>query len=185
MKNIIIFDLDGTLALIDHRRHLVEKELAFNKFFDALPIKEQREYKVKFPPHVIQDMILKLEKWSPDWDTFYDLCHMDIPNWPVMAMFDCLHGTRGYQMYIFSGRSEVVKQKTIDWLHLNGIHEGDYELIMRPDKDYSPDEQLKKKWLTEIGGPNRVFCVFDDRDKVVKMWREQGITCFQVAPGNF
>jgi hypothetical protein len=30
-----------------------------------------------------------------------------------------------------------------------------------------------------------VLCVFDDRDKVVKMWRENGINCFQVAPGDF
>jgi len=27
--------------------------------------------------------------------------------------------------------------------------------------------------------------VFDDRDKVVNMWRENGIPCLQVAPGNF
>jgi len=27
--------------------------------------------------------------------------------------------------------------------------------------------------------------VFDDRDRVVKMWRENGIRCFQVAEGNF
>ena len=30
-----------------------------------------------------------------------------------------------------------------------------------------------------------VVAVFDDRDKVVKMWREIGLTCMQVAPGNF
>jgi hypothetical protein len=29
------------------------------------------------------------------------------------------------------------------------------------------------------------MCTFDDRDKVVKMWRDNGIICFQVAPGDF
>jgi len=27
--------------------------------------------------------------------------------------------------------------------------------------------------------------VFDDRDKVVKMWRNQGLRCCQVAEGDF
>ena len=26
---------------------------------------------------------------------------------------------------------------------------------------------------------------FDDRDRVVAMWREEGVPCFQVAPGDF
>ena len=30
-----------------------------------------------------------------------------------------------------------------------------------------------------------VVCSFDDRDKVVQMWRDNGITCFQVNYGNF
>ena len=30
-----------------------------------------------------------------------------------------------------------------------------------------------------------VFLVVDDRDKVVKMWRDLGLNTFQVAPGNF
>ena len=30
-----------------------------------------------------------------------------------------------------------------------------------------------------------VFMTVDDRQKVVDMWRENGLTCFQVAPGDF
>ena len=48
-----------------------------------------------------------------------------------------------------------------------------------------PDEKLKKSWLTDLTKPDRVMCVFDDRDKVVKMWRDNGLTCFQVAEGAF
>ena len=32
---------------------------------------------------------------------------------------------------------------------------------------------------------NRLTAVFDDRDKVVQMWRENGVPCFQVAKGDF
>lgn len=31
----------------------------------------------------------------------------------------------------------------------------------------------------------RLVAVFDDRSSVVTMWREHGVTCFQVAPGDF
>jgi hypothetical protein len=31
----------------------------------------------------------------------------------------------------------------------------------------------------------RLVAAFDDRDRVVQMWRAAGVTCFQVAPGEF
>jgi len=37
----------------------------------------------------------------------------------------------------------------------------------------------------EINQGHSILCVFDDRDKVVKMWRENNIACFQVEYGNF
>jgi hypothetical protein len=33
--------------------------------------------------------------------------------------------------------------------------------------------------------PENTFLVLDDRDQVVKMWRERGFRCLQVANGNF
>ena len=30
-----------------------------------------------------------------------------------------------------------------------------------------------------------IFCIFDYSDTGVKMWREEGLTCFQVAEGDF
>ena len=53
--------------------------------------------------------------------------------------------------------------------------------------DFTPDEVLKRGWLSEIEPPEyaRLTGVFDDRDTVVAMWRAAGVTCFQVAPGGF
>ena len=52
---------------------------------------------------------------------------------------------------------------------------------------YTADEELKKSWLLKYypDYKNKIFCVLDDRDRVVKMWRDLGLTCFQVAQGNF
>ena len=36
-----------------------------------------------------------------------------------------------------------------------------------------------------IDSPDEILFVLDDRSQVVKMWRELGLTCLQVADGNF
>jgi hypothetical protein len=58
-------------------------------------------------------------------------------------------------------------------------------LTMRPQNHlFMPDNDLKQMWLDGIGVDN-VAMVFDDRNQVVNMWRDNGLTCFQVADGNF
>ena len=58
---------------------------------------------------------------------------------------------------------------------------------MRRAGDYMPDDELKMHWLTEMSRADRsrLVAVFDDRAKVVRMWRSLGVACFQVAPGEF
>ena len=148
MDKIVIFDLDGTLALIDTRR--------------ALSLK----------------MNGKL-----DWDKFFDPnnIQLDDPNTPVIQMTKLL--SSDYRIWILSGRSDATQQATIDWLSDNDVH---YDhLVMRPQNHlYLPDNDLKQMWLDNIGVDN-VAMVFDDRNQVVDMWRKNGLTCFQVADGNF
>jgi len=47
-----------------------------------------------------------------------------------------------------------------------------------------PDNDLKQMWLDSIGVDN-IAMVFDDRNQVVDMWRQNGLTTFQVADGDF
>ena len=58
------------------------------------------------------------------------------------------------------------------------------ELHMRPEGNYEPDEKWKARFLRRFD-PATILCVFDDRQKVVDMWRSHGLVCFQVAPGDF
>jgi hypothetical protein len=56
---------------------------------------------------------------------------------------------------------------------------------MRPQEHlFMPDNDLKQMWLDDIGVDN-VAMVFDDRNQVVDMWRQNGLTTFQVADGDF
>ena len=154
----VIFDLDGTLADIEERREISRK-----------------------PDGKI------------NWPVFFDPknIELDKPNHPVIKMAQVLAAT-GHGIAIFSGRSKATKDATRKWLADNDVP---FNLLkMRPTEHpfkYMPDEKLKSDWFDEIFANNEdrdeaeVICVFDDRQKVVDMWRKNGLTCMQVAPGNF
>jgi len=128
------------------------------------------------------------ENGKMDWDIFFDPKNisLDIPNRPVITMARLLKES-GHRIVILSGRSKVTKDATREWLKQFDVP---FDILkMRPDNKefkFMPDDQLKKLWLDQLF-PNTddVLCVFDDRDKVVKMWRENGLSCLQVAEGNF
>ena len=158
MRPIYIFDLDGTIALNDHRQHFVQGD-------------------------------------EQDWDSFFEACDKDEPNWPVINTIRTLRKC-GAEIWIWSGRSAAVEKKTLDWLMEHKVMDNRMHrwwkfnpdrFRMRPDGNYTPDVELKRQWLSEVETPEyrRIVAVFDDRNSVVKMWREQGIACFQVAEGDF
>jgi hypothetical protein len=145
---IVIFDLDGTIALIDHRRHFVAG---------------------------------KSQVTDEDWRNFFAACVDDEPNLPVITTLRALH-YQGYEIVILSGRSSEVRSETVAWLKKHQIPY--HGLYMRLAGDHKPDEKLKEELLEKFT-KETILCVFDDRQKVVDMWRSKGITCFQVAPGDF
>lgn len=60
------------------------------------------------------------------------------------------------------------------------------DVIMRKKGDYTPDDQLKESWIADYGWePRNTLCVFDDRKRIVDMWRRNGFTTYQVADGDF
>lgn len=148
LRPLYIFDLDGTLALIGHRRHFVEGE-------------------------------------TKDWPAFYAACVDDEPNLPVLETLFRLHAT-GADVWIWSGRSDEVRAQTQAWLARHKISLS-VPLLMRKQGDHRPDDQLKALWFDLMlpKDRERLVAVFDDRDRLVKMWRGQGVACFQVAEGAF
>jgi hypothetical protein len=123
------------------------------------------------------------------WGKFFDPNNivMDLPNWPVIETFKALQNA-GFRCIIFSGRGSATRTATVNWLDSFGIKPD--ILKMRPINSFTPDEILKRDWLNSLESGHGItkediLCIFDDRDKVVKMWREEGIACMQVAPGAF
>lgn len=152
MRPLYIFDLDGTLALTEHRQHHVAGA-------------------------------------TKDWRTFFAACKDDPPNMPVIQTMNLLAGA-GAEVRVWSGRSDEVRSVTVQWLsHFTSLTREALSdaLRMRAEHDYTPDEILKARWFEELpsGDRMRLVAIFDDRAKVVSMWRAAGVPCFQVAPGNF
>ncbi len=149
MRPLYIFDIDGTLALAEHRQLLVRKS-------------------------------------PPDWPGFFALCPFDEPNKPVVDTLAIL--SYGCDIKFFSGRSDEVRQQTIDWLAEHTCFKNkawiDSALTMRPAKNTEPDDVVKLRWLDALSIEDRarLVAVFDDRQKVVDMWRKAGVACFQVRP---
>lgn len=84
-----------------------------------------------------------------------------------------------------SGRMDICSSETMVWIGENVSPIMD-KLIMRKTGDYRSDVVVKREiYEDQIEPFYDVIGVFDDRNKVVKMWRDIGLTCFQVADGDF
>ncbi len=144
----VVFDLDGTMADIDHRLHVVQGE-------------------------------------KQNWDLFFELCHEDEPIPEIIAVCQAMH-RMGHYIEIWSGRKERCRAKTEAWLEAHGVPY--YELQLRPDGDERPDTELKEEWLLKqrrIPMGVEPDLVFDDRRRLVDMWRRNGIRCCHVAEGDY
>lgn len=115
-----------------------------------------------------------------DWESFHAASVNDIPKYGILRTYQALQAT-GHYLEIWTGRDEKHRAATIKWLAEHGIHKP--KLKMRPDGDHTPDDEMKSAWLDELNLP--VQLIFEDRARVVAMWRKRGILCAQVAPGNF
>ena len=129
------------------------------------------------------------ENGKIDWDIFFEPNNIwfDLPNEPVITMAQLL--SEKHRIVIFSGRSKATKTETKRWLQKFNVP---FDVLkMRPtsnDWKFIPDDELKQHWLDTLFPDDKrkdILCVFDDRQKVVDMWRKNGITCFQVDEGNF
>ena len=145
-KKTVIFDVDGTIADVEHRRHFVNG--------------------------------------NNDWDSFRKETVNDTP---VQWVCDIAKRfiAQGDEVAFFSARNEserdITEKQISDW-----IGDGHKGVFLRPDGDFTPDDVFKSELadkFIDMGG--KIDLIFDDRQKVVDMWRDKGFTVVQVADGDF
>jgi predicted kinase/phosphoglycolate phosphatase-like HAD superfamily hydrolase len=119
-----------------------------------------------------------------DWKAFFETMDQDPPITALVTLCQQLQWVgieQGQSIIITTGRPENYREITEKWLKQNGI-EWD-KLYMRPANDTRPDAIVKKEILDQIYADKYdPIMVFDDRQTVVDMWRENGLVCAQVAP---
>lgn len=139
MKDVVIFDLDGTLACGKHRLHL-------------LPTKD----------------LHLTESW-----TEFNLACADDALIEANAELAWALEAAGHTVIILTGRSDIARNLTEQWLDKYGIY---YDrLIMRRHDDNRKDTIIKEEELRRIGLDRILFCV-DDRLDVARHLRSLGLT---------
>ena len=122
-----------------------------------------------------------------NWDAFFAGVRNDGVNYPVLLLLDKFTNYGDdwqYNIIFCSGRPERCRADTEWWLR-EVCDIPDFILLMRKDGDFRADNIVKQEILDKHIDKSRVLFVLDDRQQVVDMWRANGLTCFQVAEGNF
>jgi hypothetical protein len=117
-----------------------------------------------------------------DWDGFFSEQHLDPVNKEVAWLFNEIQAN--YAGIIVTGRGEEFREITVKWLRNNRISY--VELYMRRAGDRRDDTIVKKEILDRLREDGYVpKLALDDRNRTVEMWRAEGVSCWQVADGNF
>lgn len=128
-----------------------------------------------------------IESEPKDWDSFYGACDKDGVYRPIRALLQIMSDL--FAIYYVSGRRESTRYKTVQFLDNNQFPHG--PLFLRGEGDYREDTEVKREILykdiyREAGQRKEdVLFVLEDRASVVKMWREEGLTCLQVKEGDY
>ena len=117
----------------------------------------------------------------------YDMRNVaiDTPNHPVVVAAQAFAAHPDVDaLIVVSGRDETARRATEAWLTFNAIPFD--RLLLRRTGDQRADNIVKAEIYDAHIEPHfAVIGVVDDRRSVVEMWRARGLTCFQVAEGDF
>jgi predicted kinase len=90
----------------------------------------------------------------------------------------------GKTVLLVSGREEKYREPTLNFLTKYNIQY--HALWMRETGDRRKDSIIKKEIFDRhIRDVYNIEFVLDDRNQVVELWRSLGLTCLQVADGDF
>lgn len=143
---LVVFDIDGTLANIEHRLVYVRSKPKNWKAFDA---------------GIPNDKV----------------------NEPVAEIYRQIIYA-GHNVVLATGRNERSRDATVDWFVKNDLPRR--KLYMRKADDFRSDDIVKQEILDQIIADygKKPDMVFEDRPRVIRMWRDNGIFVFDVFQGD-
>lgn len=170
-QKVVIFDIDGTLADCLHRKTYLNvcktcneteefhKDPAINECSEFIPGKKNHKI---FYAKVNEDKPIDVViQWA-------QRCHYE-----------------GYYVLTVSGRpTDLAGDATMEWLRRHGVIYR--HLFMRAGGDYRDDTIVKQEILDNILHwipKEQILFAVDDRPRVIRMWKSNGIRCFDVGEG--
>ena len=148
------------------------------------PIKKTFETNPNLPKAIIVDIdgTLAINNGTR---SYYDSTRVieDDVNVPIAEIVK-LYSKQGILIIIASGRKDDCRADTETWLKCNDIP---YNILLMRSADDSRKDAITKSELYDnnIKGKYEILFVLDDRKQIVDKWRELGLTCLQIADGNF
>jgi len=119
-----------------------------------------------------------------DWKGFFEGIINDRLNQNIYEIVDEEYFLKGRSVILCSGRPDDYRGITETWLKNKDVQYT--KLLMRQRNDFRQDDIVKQIiYEFDIRPYYNVKYVLDDRNQVVNMWRRNGLTCLQVAEGNF
>lgn len=130
-----------------------------------------------------------LERHPKNWSQWEKNMHHDTPYEDIIWLVKVLV-MAGCKCVFVTGRNakpDVVattKRQLDEVAGLKGFYD---KLYMKDADDNRPDNVVKIELFERVkaDGFEGPFMAIDDRDRVVKMWRELGIRCLQVRDGAY
>ena len=118
-----------------------------------------------------------------NWNMFKSEMVNDAPIEQIVTIARMMYKA-GHTVILCTGRSEDTRDLTEQWLFKHDVKFA--KLYMRAEKDYRSDDIVKKELLDQIvvDFGKKPDIVFDDRPRVVKMWRENGVFVADVYQGT-
>lgn len=118
-----------------------------------------------------------------NWKAFFDGMVDDEPITPVIDLLRLFNMKTATIIYV-SGRPDSHRSETQSWLRRNFLPGG--PVYMRKAGDYRPDDLVKEEILNQIktDGFFPVLAI-DDRPRVCRMWRRNGLICMQLNEEEF
>lgn len=115
-----------------------------------------------------------------NWAGFFANIASDKPRLDVIEKLNKYKDT--HNIVLVSARPDTYREETVAWLKKYLPFEYD-TLIMRKSNDSREDSIVKQEILDAYFDKKDIELVFDDRPRVIRMWRENGIKVEDVGSG--
>ena len=116
-----------------------------------------------------------------NWNAFFQGMAADQASTSIVRLCNILYDA-GVYIILCSGRNERHRAETEKWMEREGVRY--HEMRLRADNDMRSDVKAKREMLQGLD-KSKILFVVEDRSRVVDMWRSEGLTCLQCAPGDF